>query len=353
MSRSTFIEANSQLFDQLTNSDLLFENAPCGFISFLPDGTILRVNQTLAGWLGYSFDEIYEKSFTELLVSGSAMYWKLITCPLLSAEGSVNEVLFTIAGANHTFDVLFSAVIYSGEHSEVTVLNATLQDIRERKKYEAELLESKRYAEDERSRFESMADAIPNLVWTINPEGRVYFINQRMRDYFSGYSATDFDGFRGIADEDRAAVMRAWVRAHSRGTAMELEARMKAVNKPAEWFLIRIVPFYNRAGWLELWFGSATNINRQKMLQLANYSSLSASLSTAYKTIDSNNEMFLKIAFNQSHMIRKPLANIMGLLALLRELPASQEIKDMIDLLGLSTAELDQLVKDIVKHTEG
>ena len=32
----------------------LYEQAPCGYLSTLPDGTIVRVNQTLLDWIGHT-----------------------------------------------------------------------------------------------------------------------------------------------------------------------------------------------------------------------------------------------------------------------------------------------------------
>jgi stage II sporulation SpoE-like protein len=40
------------------STDDLYENAPCGNLSTLLDGTIARVNATLLGWLGYTRDEL-------------------------------------------------------------------------------------------------------------------------------------------------------------------------------------------------------------------------------------------------------------------------------------------------------
>jgi sigma-B regulation protein RsbU (phosphoserine phosphatase) len=37
-------------------ADDLYEKAPCGYVSILPDGTIIKVNETLLTWLGYQRD---------------------------------------------------------------------------------------------------------------------------------------------------------------------------------------------------------------------------------------------------------------------------------------------------------
>ena len=54
----------------------LYENAPCGYLSALPDGSILRVNQTLLNQLGVERSELVGKRrFQELLtVPGRVFY---------------------------------------------------------------------------------------------------------------------------------------------------------------------------------------------------------------------------------------------------------------------------------------
>jgi hypothetical protein len=36
----------------------LYENAPCGYPSLLPNGLMIKVNQTFLGWTGHSGDEV-------------------------------------------------------------------------------------------------------------------------------------------------------------------------------------------------------------------------------------------------------------------------------------------------------
>ena len=75
------------------------------------------------------------------------------------------------------------------------------------------------------------------------------------------------------------------------------------------------------------------------------------SLNSAKKIIDENNEQFIKIAMNQSHMIRRPLANMLGLLAILKDIKMPDEGENLIKLLALSAEELDTLIKEVVNQT--
>jgi light-regulated signal transduction histidine kinase (bacteriophytochrome) len=98
-------------------------------------------------------------------------------------------------------------------------------------------------------------------------------------------------------------------------------------------------------GEIEMWFCSATNINKQKLLQIASADELKTNLISAYEIVDKNAELFMSFAMKQSHVIRKPLANIMGLVQLLAQEDISDNLKGMMGLLMNSAEELDQMIK--------
>lgn len=67
-------------------------------------------------------------------------------------------------------------------------------------------------------------------------------------------------------------------------------------------------------------------------------------------TAKEQTEVTLKeVAFDQSHLVRAPLANILGLTALLEDMEVSEEVKDMIALLRTSAAKLDN---EVIKLTD-
>jgi len=57
----------------------LYENAPCGYLSTLPDGQIARVNATLLSWLGYTRGELVgHRYFSDLLTAGGRRFQVLV-----------------------------------------------------------------------------------------------------------------------------------------------------------------------------------------------------------------------------------------------------------------------------------
>ena len=58
-----------------------------------------------------------------------------------------------------------------------------------------------------------------------------------------------------------------------------------------------------------------------------------------------------EIGFIQSHLVRKPLANIIGLSNLIRQELKNEETTYLCDMLAKSTAELDLVIRDISDKT--
>jgi PAS domain S-box-containing protein len=342
----------AQHIDQLTNAEFLYQHAPCGYVSFDAQGQILRINDTFCQWLGLNKDECSTKAFSSLLNTAGALYFQMVVNPMLHQHEVATEINFKFSNGAHHFDGLFNAIAYKNERNEIVVINATIHKITNRKKYETDLLLAKHEAEQGKKKFEFLSNSIPNLIWTVLPSGEVDFINQRLKDYFQQDDLSWFSDFGGFPQEQRASVKKAFEESMENGTTMDLEVTLINQEGNKEWFLYRMEPFVNDEGVIELWIGSATTIHESKMQHLAMQSQLSLHLSTAHKTIDENKGLFTKIAFNQSHMIRKPLANIMGLIPLLQEEKLSEEGIYVLKCIVDSAEELDLLVKTVVSHTK-
>ncbi len=95
----------------------LFENAPCGYLSTLPDGTIVRVNRTFEAWTGLRREELVgARRFQDLLSPGGRIYHETHYAPLLRMQGSVREIAVEIVRADGTrLPALINSVLHSDE----------------------------------------------------------------------------------------------------------------------------------------------------------------------------------------------------------------------------------------------
>ena len=120
----------------------LYENAPCGYLSTLPDGQIAKVNATLLGWLGYTREELVgRRRFSDLLTAGGRIYHETHFAPLLAMQGEIGGVALELKAADGTrLPVLVTSVVRTGATGEPLMIRTTVFDARDRRAYERELL---------------------------------------------------------------------------------------------------------------------------------------------------------------------------------------------------------------------
>jgi PAS domain S-box-containing protein len=127
----------------------LYEQAPCGYLSTLPDGTIVRVNQTLVEWTGASREALLGGTkFQSLLTIGSRIYYETHYAPLLRMQGFANEIaLEVVRGDGRTLPVLVNSRQRRDADGTPLFNRITLFDSTDRRRYERELLLARRKAE--------------------------------------------------------------------------------------------------------------------------------------------------------------------------------------------------------------
>ncbi|MEN3340221.1 MAG: hypothetical protein V7647_3897 [Acidobacteriota bacterium] len=127
----------------------LYEHAPCGYLSTLPDGTIARVNQTWLDWTGQARAGLLSGTkFQTLLTVGSRIYYETHYAPLLQMQGFAREIAFDVVCADgRILPVVANAVQKRSEEGSAVINRITLFDSTDRKRYERELLLARRRAE--------------------------------------------------------------------------------------------------------------------------------------------------------------------------------------------------------------
>jgi PAS domain S-box-containing protein len=148
---STRDESRSRVDDTLPeeSAEDLYEHAPCGYLSTLPDGTIVRVNQTLIEWTGAARDVLLAGTkFQTLLTIGSRIYYETHYAPLLHMQGFANEIALELVRSDgRILPVLVNARQRCDAQGTPLVNRITLFDATERRRYERELLLARRKAE--------------------------------------------------------------------------------------------------------------------------------------------------------------------------------------------------------------
>jgi phosphoserine phosphatase RsbU/P len=128
----------------------LFENAPCGYLSTLPDGTIMRVNRTFEEWTGLRREDLVgARRFQDLLSPGGQIYHETHYAPLLRMQGSVRAIAVEIVRADGTrLPALVNSVLHSDEQGRPQRVRTTVFDATDRRRYEDELLRARRQEQE-------------------------------------------------------------------------------------------------------------------------------------------------------------------------------------------------------------
>jgi PAS domain S-box-containing protein len=126
----------------------LYENAPCGYLSTLMDGTIAKINTTLLDWIGLEGEAVVGRMrFTDLLTVGGKLYHETHFSPLLRMQGELSGIALEIKEAGGgRIPVLVSSVVKHGGGGEPQLIRTTVFDARDRRAYEEELLRPNRRA---------------------------------------------------------------------------------------------------------------------------------------------------------------------------------------------------------------
>jgi sigma-B regulation protein RsbU (phosphoserine phosphatase) len=126
----------------------LYENAPCGYVSLSPAGQIVKVNRTLADWLGWQPDELVGKPFRDLLSFGGRIAFETHLAPLLRLQGFVNELALDLLQADGAkMPVIANAAEKRNPKGGHLFTRLTLFKAVDRRSYERGLLEARAEAE--------------------------------------------------------------------------------------------------------------------------------------------------------------------------------------------------------------
>lgn len=120
----------------------LYDNAPCGYLSLLPDGRIYMVNATFLSWTGYSREQISGKLMRDLLNVGAQIFYETHFAPLLRMQGFFNEVALDIVRADGSrLPVLANAIERRDGEGKLLFTRVSLFQASERRRYERELID--------------------------------------------------------------------------------------------------------------------------------------------------------------------------------------------------------------------
>ena len=169
------------------------------------------------------------------------------------------------------------------------------------------------------AKFETLTDAMPQMVWSTQPDGFHDYYNARWYE-FTGMppGSTDGEGWNGMfhpEDQDRAWAR--WRESLETGEPYEIEYRLRHHSGEYRWTLGRALPVRDENGKIIRWIGTCTDIHEAK------------------RTAELNTLLSREL----SHRIKNIFAVVSGLIALsARQLPEAKpfaaQLRDRVAALG-------------------
>jgi PAS domain S-box-containing protein len=247
------------------------------------------------------------------------------------------------------------------ENDEIVGVVVHAYDITERKEVEQALA-------DALSRYRFLADAMPQMIWTADPEGRLDYVNRRWLETtgMTELAALEPDGWLGAVHfEDREETRAQWHRALVETTPFEHECRIRCgKNVSWRWHLVRALPRRDAGLEVAQWVGSATDVDEQRRAfaeleharqRLKDHAEeLEQRVRARTETLREANAELEAFTYSVSHDLRTPLQFIRGFAEAIQSsgaLAGSSENAEHLSRIIRAAARMDATIGDLLAYS--
>ena len=316
----------------------LFEQAPFSVQLLSVDGRTLRVNQAWKDlWGSYDGDPLLQHVLSE---------YNVLTDPQLEAKGVTPSLRRAFAGEPARLPTILydpaeigkpgaarwvegTARPIKGPDGQVVEVMLIHEDVTERVLADRALRASE-------AQFRTIADAIPQMVWSTRPDGYHDYYNRQWYE-FTGVppNSTDGEGWNGMFHpDDQPRAWERWRHSLATGEPYEIEYRLRHRSGEYRWVLGRARPVRDERGQIERWMGTCTDIHEQKQTR------------DELLTNNRRKDDFLAML---AHELRNPLAPISTAAHLLKKAPSDlSRVERSAAIIDRQVRHMRELVDDLL-----
>lgn len=190
------------------------------------------------------------------------------------------------------------------------------------------------------AQFRHLAEALPTLCWMAYGDGHIFWYNSRWYEY----TGTTFEqmkgwGWESVHDpEVLPEVIERWTASLRTGENFEMVFPLRRADGTFRPFLTRIVPVRDDDGRIVRWFGTNTDITKQKAIE---------------KELRSANADLEQFAYSASHDLQEPVRTVRAFSQLL-----AASARDKLDIESLEyldnvisgAARMETLLRDLLMY---
>ncbi len=319
----------------------VFEHAGFGMaiLELGDEPSFEQINPAFGRMHGYQPDELTGLPLSQV-VSPAAL--EAETKGLRDAEVNGHLIIETVHRRKDgtQFPTLADVTVVRDENDRVLYGTAYYSDITERVRAEEELRRNE-------ERYRTLADSLPQLVWTALPDGTPDYWNTRWHDEVGHrLDAADGDGFLYFVHPDDQERCRAeWAKALGSGSIFETECRLRNARAKDRWYICRAIPVHSADGRIVRWFGSCTDIDEQKRA--------AEELRANKDELQRSNTDLEQFAFAASHDLQEPLRMVVIYSQLLKEEYGSvlgEQGKTYLNFAVDGALRMEQLLKGLLAY---
>ena len=234
--RSDTVEHHERLADRVrtavaesrahTNYREVFEKVDAGLVVYHPEtGMVDDVNERFCEMFGYDRASLLDRSLADVTLAADEAQkeraGERIAAAIAGEPQCFESLARTADGEDRWVEISLKLATIDGEQR----LLAIVRDIAERKRREREL-------DEERAFVGSILDSLPDVLYTIDPDGTVLRWNDRV-NAVTGYDDADIAGANAlqfVADRDRDRIVAAIAAVVDEGRSVTVEAHLRTLD---------------------------------------------------------------------------------------------------------------------------
>jgi PAS domain S-box-containing protein len=230
-----------------------------GAATLMPDGTILYCNGRFAGMVMTPLEQVINSSVYNFVAPEDLPISKALLDQGMKTNGRGEVYLRKADGSLLPVSLSVTPMQVDG----TSVVCAVIADLTEQKRAEEELVETE-------TRFRSLADTAPVLIWMSDSDGQCTYCNRQWLDFTGRPLERELGNgwVERVHPEDQEHFLTTYVSAIARREPFGIEYRLLRTDGHYRWMFNRGVPRYSPEGGFLGHIGSCIDMTELKQAQL-------------------------------------------------------------------------------------